>query len=70
MAPNSKLTLKAMAREYAIAIQLLVSAQDSSTHQMLHGVTTPTETASSLATTSIRLIAGAQASSLNYLSIS
>ena len=67
---SSKHTPKAMARGYAIVTQLPVSAQDSSIHQMLHGVTTLTGTASSLATTSIRLTAGAQATSLNYLSIS
>jgi hypothetical protein len=70
MALNSKHTPKAMARGYAIVTQFPVSAQDTSIHQMLHGVTMLTETASSLATISIRLTAGAQTTSLNYLSIS
>ena len=74
MALNSKLTVKAMARGYAIVSQptqpLPVNAQDSSIHQMLPGVTTLTETATYLATISIRLTAGAQATSLNYQSIS
>ena len=70
MGLNSKHTPKAMARGYAVVTQLPVSAQDSSIHQMLHGVTTLTETATYLATISIRLTAGAQVTSLNYRSIS
>ena len=70
MALNSKHTLKAMASGYAIVTQLPVSAQDSSIHQMLHGVTTLTGIASSLATTSIRLTVGAHRASMNSLSIS
>ncbi len=70
MALSSKHTLKAMAREYVIVIQFPVSAQDSSIHQMLPGVTTLTGTASFLATTSIRLTTGAHNTSMNSLSIS
>ena len=70
MALSSKLTLKAMAREYVIVNQLPVSAQDSSIHQMLPGVMTPIGIASSLATTSIRLITGAHSTSMNSLSTS
>ena len=70
MALSSKHTPKAMASGYAIVTQLPVTAQDSSIHQMPPGVTTPTETATSLATISIRSIAGAQATNLNSLSIS
>ena len=70
MGLSSKHTPKAMARGYATVTQLPVTAQDSSIHQMLHGVTTHTETATSLATTCIRLTAGAQAASLNSRSIS
>ena len=68
MALNSKHTPKAMARGYVTVTQLPVSVQDSSIHLMLHGVTTPTENASPLATTSIR--STAIATSLNYQSIS
>ena len=70
MGLSSKHTPKAMASGYAIVSQSPVSAQDSSIQQMPPGVTTPTETATSLATISIRSIAGAQATNLNSLSIS
>jgi hypothetical protein len=70
MALNSKHTLKATAREYVIVTQFPVSAQDSSIHQMLPGVTTLTEIATSLAITSIRLTTGAGNIPMNYLSIS
>ena len=70
MGLNSKHTPKAMASGYAIVTQLPVTSQDSSIHQMPPGVTTPTETATSLATISIKLTAGAQATSLNSRSIS
>lgn len=70
MALNSKHTPKAMARGYVTVTQLPVTVQDSSIHLMLHGVTTLTGTATSLATTSIRLTAGAQPTSMNSLSIS
>ncbi len=70
MALNSKLTPEAMAREYVIVTQRPVSAQDSSIHQMLPGVTTLTEIATFLATTSIRLTTGAHSTSMNSLSIS
>jgi hypothetical protein len=58
-----------MARRY-VSVILPVTVPDSTTPLMLHGVMMLTENVSSLATTSIRLIAGAQAASLNYLSIS
>ena len=67
MALNSKHTPKAMARGYAIVIQLPVSAQDSSIHQMLPGVTTLTGIATFLATTSIRLTIGAHNTSRGLL---
>ena len=74
MGLSSKHTPKAMARGYAIVTQpiqtLPVTAQDSSIHQMPPGVTTPTETATSLATISIRLTAGVQTTSMNSRLIS
>jgi hypothetical protein len=66
MALSSKLTPIHTARRYANAI-LPVSVPDSTTHLMLHGVTTHTENATTLATTYIRSTAGAQATSLNSL---
>jgi len=68
MALNSKLIPNPMARGYAIVTQLPVSAQDSSIHQMLPGVMTLTGIATSLATISTRLIAGAQSTSMSFLS--
>lgn len=70
MALSSKPTPRPMAREYVAANHLPVTAQDSSIHQMLPGVTMHTGIATYLATISIKLTTGAKTTNMNFLSIS